>query len=162
FGPDSGVAGLQRTVLEGRPVFAHGSVELVGAMRVDAVVDAVDPFDVGTELGLAAEVDGDVHTESARHRHRVDQPGERRTAGQGEVVALGVVRGRDLVGRHAGDLVRELGRVQAGGVDDGPGTHRHRLGTTDLDLDALLGHATFLDRTMEGEHRAALFGVALQ
>jgi len=30
-------------------VFAHGGVELVGAMRIDRVVDSRNPFDIGTE-----------------------------------------------------------------------------------------------------------------
>jgi len=73
LGAYAGVTRLQRAVLEVRPVAAHGGVELVGAMRVDRVVDAVNPFDVGPELGLATEIDGDVHAKAPRHGDGVDQ-----------------------------------------------------------------------------------------
>ena len=52
--------------------------------------------------------------------------------------------------------------MQAGGVDQRPGAHGHRLGAADLDLDAGFRRAALLHRAMEGEHRAVFLGIALQ
>ena len=78
LGPDAGIARLQRAILEAGPVAAHGGIELVGAVGIDVVVDAVDPFDVRAELGLAAQVDGDVRR--ARPARGRDRSGERRAS----------------------------------------------------------------------------------
>ena len=120
LGPNAGIARLQRAVLQRRPVFAHGGVELVGAVRIDRVVDARDPFDIGPELRLAAEIDGDVHAEPARHRDGIDQAREGRAASQGEIVSFGVIRGRDAIGWHAIDFSRQRRRMQAGRIDHQP------------------------------------------
>ncbi len=131
-------------------------------MRIDRVVDAGNPFDVGAELGLATEIDGDVHAEPARHRHRIDQARERRASGQGEVVSFGVIRGRNAIGWQAGDFLCEPGGVQSGRVHDQTASEVHRFGPTDLDLDATLDDPALFHRTVEGEHRAVALGVALQ
>src|ERR671912_533279 len=137
LGPDAGIARLQRAILEAGPVAAHGGIELVGAMGIDVVVDAVDPFDVRAELGLAAQVDGDVHAEPARHGDGIDQAREGRASGQGEIVSFGVVRLRHAVGWHAGDFFCQRRRMQTGAVDDQPATQVHWLGAAHPDLDAI-------------------------
>jgi len=37
------------------------------------VVDALDPFHVGAEAGLAGHVGGEVHPKAPGFRHRIDQ-----------------------------------------------------------------------------------------
>ncbi len=162
LGADAGVARLQRAVLELRPPAAHGGIKFVGAVRVDRVVDAVDPFDIGTELGLAAHVDGDVHAQAARHRDGIDQAREGRASGQGEIISFGVIRRGNAVGWHASDFLCESGGVQAGRVHDQAATQVHRLGPADLDLDAAARDPALLHRAVEGQHGAALLGIALQ
>ena len=103
-----------------------------------------------------------MHAETARHRHRIDQPRERRAAGQREVVALGVIRGRDAIRRHAGDAAREAGRMQAGGVHQQPAAQRHRIGAADIDLHAASHGAPAGHRTEEHRHRAGILRIALQ
>src|SRR4029453_8906188 len=44
LGPDAGITRLQCAILEAGPVAPHGGIELVGAVGVDVVVDACDPF----------------------------------------------------------------------------------------------------------------------
>src|SRR5436309_6021981 len=53
LGPESGIRGLQGAVLKARPVAAYGLVKNLRALRVDVIVDSLDPFDVGTETRLA-------------------------------------------------------------------------------------------------------------
>src|SRR4051794_2858694 len=73
---DAGVAWLQRAVLQPWPIFPHRRIEAVRAGGVDGVVQTVYPFDVRAEACLAPEVDGQMDTQSARYRHRIDQPRE--------------------------------------------------------------------------------------
>src|SRR5256885_10990122 len=78
LGPDSGIRGLQGAVREARPVAAYGAVEGRRALRVDVVVDSLDPFDVGTETRLAGQIEGQVHPETGGLGRGVDHPGKRR------------------------------------------------------------------------------------
>ncbi len=52
--------------------------------------------------------------------------------------------------------------MQAGRIDQQAATQVHRLGSADLDLDAAIHDAAALHRTVEGEHGAVAFGIALQ
>src|SRR5437773_2905394 len=61
LGPDSGIGGLQGAVLKARPVAAYGLVKNLRALRVDVIVDSLDPLDVGTETRLAGQIEGQVH-----------------------------------------------------------------------------------------------------
>ena len=54
-------ARLQGAVLKARPVAAYGLVKNLRALRVDVIVDSLDPFDVGTETRLAGQIEGQVH-----------------------------------------------------------------------------------------------------
>ena len=76
LGTNAGVAGLQGAILQIGPVATDGSVELVGSVRIHGVVDAVDPLDVGAEFRLTAEIDRDVHAQTARNGNGVDQARE--------------------------------------------------------------------------------------
>src|SRR5205807_7824441 len=63
--PDAGVAWPQRAVGKRGPVAPDRGVEALGTTRVDVVADALNPFDVGAEAGLAGEVERQVHAEAA-------------------------------------------------------------------------------------------------
>ena len=69
----------------------HRRIEAVRPVRIDRVVDRVNPFHVRSEPRLPAQIDGQVHAQSTRHRHRIDQPRERRPSRQREIVPLCVV-----------------------------------------------------------------------
>src|SRR5262249_43964686 len=136
LGPDAGIAGLQRAVLEVRPVAADGGVEPVAAPRVDGVVDALDPFDVGAEPALAREVEGEVDAEPRLLRHRVDEVMEGRTSREGEIDASAEIVARDRLRRDAGDAARERRRVEPRAVDEKPRLEGHGLGAADLEREA--------------------------
>src|SRR5581483_4483612 len=87
---DARVAGRERAVGKARPVAPDRGVETLRPPRVDAVVDALDPFHVRSEARLPGEVERHVHAQAAGLRDRVDQAGERRAARQGVVVAFRV------------------------------------------------------------------------
>ena len=73
FGADAGIAWLQRAVFQAWPITADGGVETIGPARIDRVVQAINPLDIRSEAGLAAEIDGEMHAEAARHMRQ--QPG---------------------------------------------------------------------------------------
>ena len=122
LGADAGVAGLQGAIGERGPVLAHLGVEGVAARRVDqVVVGARHPLHVGAELGLAAQVQRQMHAQAAGLGHGVDQPAEGGAAGQGEVVALGEERPGHVARVQPLRARGQRGRLQAGGVDHGAG-----------------------------------------
>src|SRR5213080_886188 len=55
--PDARVARQQRAVGKRWPVAPDRGIEALGATRVYVVADALDPFDVGAEAGLAGQVE---------------------------------------------------------------------------------------------------------
>ena len=121
-----------------------------------AVGVGIDPFDVRPEARLPAEVERQVHAEAARLRHRIDQPRERRPAGQRVVVALGVsaaaAHGR---ASSPADARGERRRVQPGGVDDDARRQRHRRCAADLHHDAGRRRTSIeLDRRQQGDAAA--------
>ena len=160
--PDAGVAGRQPPVLETGPVFPDRGVEAVGAARVDVVADRVDPFDVGAEPRLAAEVDRDVNPEAGLVRHRVDEPRERRASDERVVVALGVIGRRHVRARKARERGGDPLRMEAARVHHRPREDAQRLVAAGLDLDAVRPHRAAGHRALEGDHRAARLGIALK
>ena len=77
---------------------------------------------LASQFCLAAQVEREMHAQTGRIAldHGVDQVRERRTAAEGEVVALGPVRRhwRAMLGRQALRSMRQRDGAQAGGVDD--------------------------------------------
>src|SRR5260221_3815692 len=63
--PDAGVARQQRAVGQPRPVAPDRGIEALGALRIDRVVDALDPLDIGPEARLPGHVERDVHAKAA-------------------------------------------------------------------------------------------------
>src|SRR5207253_6625473 len=100
---EAGVARQQRAVGKRGPVAPDRSVETLGTTRVDVVADALDPFDVGAEAGLAGEVERHVHAEAAGLGHRVDEARKRRAARERVVIALRVELARRELRRIACD-----------------------------------------------------------
>ena len=92
---DPRVAGLDRAVAQCRIIFSDSLVEHIGTPGIHVVIDLVDPFDIGTEPDLPAEVDRDVNAEAGFFRNRVDRTRKGRLADQRIVVALGVIGRRD-------------------------------------------------------------------
>ena len=101
--------------------------------------------------------------EPARHRHRVDQPGKRVAAGQGEVIALGVIGG----GHAAGSACRPGRAASFGACSPAEFTRlrqRSAIGSappTSM-LDAGLRHPAAQHRGVEDEDGAGILGIALQ
>src|SRR6266404_7761611 len=121
--PDARVARQQRAVGKRGPVAPDRGVEAFGATRVYVVADALDPFDVGAEAGLAGKVERHVHAEAAGLGDRVDQARKRRAARERVVIALRVELARRELLRIAFDAFRHARRFQSRAVDEQPGLY---------------------------------------
>src|SRR5882762_8101787 len=121
--PDARVARQQRAVGKRGPVAPDRGVEALGTTRVDVVADALDPFDVGAEAGLAGEVERHVHAEAAGLGHRVDEARKRRAARERVVIALRVELARRELTRIACDAFRYARGFQSRAVDEQPGLY---------------------------------------
>ena len=86
----------------------HEVVTLLESVSVadEISIDAVDPFDIGAEARLAREIEGQVDTESAQLRHRVDEASEGRASGEREIDATAEIVARDRLWWDAGDAPR--------------------------------------------------------
>src|SRR5437879_2284236 len=162
LGPDSGIRGLQGAVREARPVAAYGAVEGRRALRVDVVVDSLDPFDVGTETRLAREIEGQVHSETGGLGRGVDQPGKRRAARKPEVIALAVVLRRDAFRGKSLDAARNILGEQAGAVYDAAREQAYRLPAAHFQLDCSVHDVPGEERAAERDRGALRLGLAAQ
>src|SRR2546422_212134 len=155
--PDARVARQQRAVGKRGPVAPDRGIEALGATRVYVVADALDPFDVGAEAGLAGQVERHVHAEAAGLWHRVDQAGERRAARERVVIALRVELARCELARVAFDAFRHARGFQSRAVDEQP---RLYLFIPRSQNDPVGNSFGFLQGTLQREHRAVRLGVA--
>src|SRR6185312_8732234 len=57
LGPHPGIIGLERAIGQCRPIAADRLGEKRLARRIDAVVDMVDPFDIGAETRASAKIE---------------------------------------------------------------------------------------------------------
>ena len=81
----------------------------------------VQPFVVGAEARLTAQVQGQVHAEPGVLRGRVDQVPQGRLAAQGEIAALGEVFAGDVPRVETRDGARRGAGLEAGGIDEAGG-----------------------------------------
>src|SRR5882672_4590083 len=118
FRADSGVVRHQRAIGEARPVATDCIVEQRRACDVHRVVDALDPFDVGAEAHALAEIERRVDAEPRGVRHRIDEMLERRTRGNGEVVAAPEMHPRDALRGITSDALEQIDGAESRAVDD--------------------------------------------
>ena len=107
LGADTGVVGDQRILRQPGPEAAHIAFELCGLGGIDRIVLGRDIAQVRPENGLSAEVLAVVGAQRAGDRWRIDQPLERRPAGQAEIDALAEMAGRNAIGGIALDPGRD-------------------------------------------------------
>src|SRR6267378_1093359 len=155
--PDARVARQQRAVGKRWPVAPDRGIEALRATRVHVVADALDPFDVGAEAGLAGQVERHVHAEAAGLGDRVDQARERRAARERVVIALRVELARRELARVAFDAFRHARGFQSRAVDEQPGLYLFVPRSQD---DSVGNDFGFLQGTLQGEHRPARLGIA--
>src|SRR5256886_3905362 len=155
--PDARVARQQRAVGKRWPVAPDRGIEALGATRVYVVADALDPFDVGAEAGLAGQVERHVHAEAAGLGHRVDQAGKRRAARERVVIALRVELARREPLRVAFDAFRHARGFQTRAVDEQPGPY---LLISRSQNDSVGSNFGLVQGTLQREHRAVRLGVA--
>src|SRR5579859_2082981 len=74
LGADPAIARLQAAGVDLRPDAFGGCPELFGAIRVDRVIEAVDPLDIRPEARATAQIKRQVDAEAACDRYRIDQP----------------------------------------------------------------------------------------
>ena len=157
------VSGVKGTVGQTFPILADGFVKQLTPGGVDGVIDLVDPFDIGAEFDLSAQIDGDVYTQSAqRVGHRIDQACERRFATpQSEINTTREILAGDAVGGNALDAARDRLRIKARRIDDMIAKKLHRFVTTDAQKNAVVANLTADDGAVEGDHRPMILGFAL-
>ena len=116
--PDAGVRRHQTFVGQIGPVFAHLRIEHVTPARIDReVMGIVHPLHVRTKACLHGQVQGEMHPQTARLGHGVDQARKRCTPRERKVAALGVARHGNEARIEPMKLLRQLGRRQTCGVD---------------------------------------------
>src|SRR5262245_33698585 len=71
--PDAGIGGRERTVGQARVEGADRAVERFGALRIDRVVETINPFDIGTKAHIAGKIDDRMDVYAAGTMHRIDQ-----------------------------------------------------------------------------------------
>src|SRR5262249_24556360 len=135
LGGDSGVSGLERRFRDLRPIATNGGCEIGYTTFVEGIVDPIDPLHVGTEPRAPVEIERDVDAEAAGHRDRIDEMAERGGTGEHEIMAAGVMGGRNSILGNSGDRASERLRAQAGGIHHGGATDRDRIVAADLQLD---------------------------
>ena len=123
FRADAGSAGMEFCGIESRPNAGGGGGEGRVASGIDGVVDTIYPFDVGAETGLTREIEGEMRAQTARFGDGVDQVGEGRAAGIGEIGAAGEVLRRHMGGVERVDGGSQAGGGKAGGIDQARGQH---------------------------------------
>src|SRR6266404_2406811 len=96
FRPDARVARRKLVIAQLRPIRADRDVEFIRAARIDSVVERLNPLHVGPEPRLAAQIERQVHAETAGLWYRVDQARERCSAGEREIVSLGIPGARNM------------------------------------------------------------------
>ncbi len=75
-------------------------------------------MDVRSETGAAGQVESQVNAEPARLGDRVHEMFERRAAGEREIVSLGKVSLRNMIGGKPLDEFCDVRRVDARAVDE--------------------------------------------
>src|SRR5215472_124858 len=161
FWSDAGIARLQGTIRQTRPVGADGAVEFLAARRVDRVIDRGDPFHVGSEPCLTGHIRRDVHTQATRYRDGVDEPAKWCRPTQSEIDPAAEVGGRDRFRRYPFDPPCEGGRVQSGGVDEKTAPDGGRLVAADAKFETVVAYITSEDWVTQHNDRAASLGLAL-
>src|SRR5206468_569597 len=157
--PDARVARQQRAVGKRWPVAPDRGIEALGATRVYVVADALDPFDVGAEAGLAGQVERHVHAEAAGLGHRVDQAGKRRAARERVVIALRIELARRELARVAFDAFRHARGLQTRAVDEQPGPYLFISRSQDDSVGSNFG---LVQGTLQREHRAVRDAVLVE
>jgi tetratricopeptide (TPR) repeat protein len=161
LGPDPGIARLERALGQTGPEAPRELVERRHARGIDRVVDPVHVLRIGAELHAACEVERRVHRQTAV-LGRVDRVPERRAAREGEVAALHEVESRHARGVVALDLLREVVRAEAGGVDQTPAAHLFVALAADAHGESARGRGRALHGRLIGDVGAVLLGVAEQ
>src|SRR5262249_54944410 len=103
-----------------------------------------------------------MHAESARHRHGINKPRERCPAGKTEIISLGQQEPRHALGWIALRRARQPLGAAAGTIAHRIEAEPLRLATADRGLPAAARGAQPLDRTIECDHAAPVFEVAVQ
>ena len=131
-------------------------------MRIDVVVNRINPFDVGTKARLAAQVDSQMDTQTRFVRHRINQAAKRRASRNAEVVATRQIKRRhmpriesaNLAGQCIGLQTRALLITHAALIVVG-------AAPAYLHDEAPVARLDRLDRCMKRAHGAIAFGIAL-
>ena len=132
--PDAAIVRGERVIRQPRPVIANAPVERERAVSVDVVILALDPFHIRAKAHATGEIERHVHPESARHRHRINQPREHRPAGEAEIVALGEHEAWHPLGRVPFGRQRQALGAEPGAVDDRIEAQPLRLAAADRDV----------------------------
>src|SRR5215469_3630274 len=118
LGTDPGIARCQRAIGQARPVAPDGVVEALAPGRVDAIVEALDPFHIRAEARAPGQIEGEMDAEPRGLGHGIDEMAEGRARPEDEVVALGEVAPRHLLRIEALEGASDGLGLQPGGVHE--------------------------------------------
>ena len=108
FGPDTRVSRLQRSIWQARPVLTHLAVKRRGSFGINReIIRILHPLDIWTELGLAGQVQGQVHPQTGRLGQWVNEMGKWGSAGQSEVISFGEICCGYMSGIEANEAARQ-------------------------------------------------------
>lgn len=163
FGAHTGVGRLQAAAGQVGPILAHGGFEMGAILRVDGVIDLIDPAETRAKAGLAGQIQGQMHTQvGALPRHWVDQVRKRRPARQAEISPLRIKRRRDVAGIDT-ERPGHLTSVQPRRVDDLADAHRTRHGPAQThDPIACWLHLSPFDGGAQHQGGTVVFGLGEQ
>ncbi len=78
----------------------------------------LDPFHIGAEPALPGKINGGVNAKTCRIGHRIDETREGLGPAYGEIVSLRIPLLRTKLGRETLEVMKELRRPVACGIDD--------------------------------------------
>ena len=115
---DAAIGRREFAARDTRPELQAGLGKLRHDLVRHAIVELVDPFDVGTKADPPGQVQRDMGPKRTRHRNGIDQMTERRASRHRTIIALGKETWRQQRSIHAFYCSRRSMCAMARAVDD--------------------------------------------
>src|SRR6516162_1655043 len=152
LGTDPGIARRQRAIGQTRPVAPDGIVEALAPGRIDAIVEALDPFHIRAETGAPGEIEREMDAEPRGLGHGIDEVAEGRARSEDEVVSLGEIARRHLLRIEALERARDGLGLQPGGVHEIAALEGQRGLAAHLETETAILESAASERRTQGQH----------